>query len=73
MQIVIISYKIPNRSIKFVKIIRFKLDKINLNIILNIMVFSIYSYIFIKSIYNVFIKDVMINYLNIHVISKENF
>lgn len=73
MQIVIISYKIPNRNIKFVKMIRFKLDKINLNIILNIMVFSIYGFILIKSIYNVFIKDVMINYLNVHAISKDNF
>lgn len=54
-QIIIISYKFLNRIVKFIKMFYLKLLKTKLNIIAKTMVFGIYKYKFIKTIYYIFI------------------
>lgn len=44
-----------------------------MNIVLDIVVISIYGYILNKLIYYIFIEDFMINSLNIQTVSKKNF
>ncbi len=50
-----------------------KLFKIYLNVFLKIIIIGIYNYILIKPVYIVLIKEIMIYYLKIYGIGKEDF
>lgn len=71
--ITIIFFNFLSKTIKLIKIFCLKLYKVNFNIILKTIVFDIYNYILIKLIYSVFIKNIMLSYLNIYAIIKKNF
>lgn len=73
MQITVVSHKFLNKTIKFVKMFFLKLFKINLNIVLEIVVFGICSYVLIELVYYILIQDVMIIYLNVYTIIMKNF
>lgn len=73
MQIVIISYKILIRAIKLVKIICLEFFKINLNIFLKIIIFSICDFVLIEIIYYILIKNILVSYLNVFIVVKKDF
>lgn len=73
MQIVIVFYEFLSKAIKLVKIFLLKFLKINLNIVLEIIFFAIYSYILIELIYSKLIKNIIVIGLNVYTIVKEDF
>lgn len=62
-QIVISFYEFLSRFIKFVKMFYLKFFTINKNIISKIIAFIVYNCILIKSIYNLFINQIIVNCL----------
>ena len=73
MWIIRIFYKILSGAVKLIKMFYFKLLKVNLNTVLETIVFGVCGYILIKIIYDILIKDVMVSCLNFYTIGKENF
>ena len=73
MGIVVIHHKISNKAVKLVKIFCLKLLKINLNTVLETIVFGICGCILIEPMYSIFVEDIMVSCQNIHTIGKEDF
>lgn len=73
MQIAIVFHKFPKEAVKFVKMFCLKPLKINVNTVLKTIVFSIYSCILSEFVYCIFVKDVMISYLNVYAVIKEDY
>lgn len=73
MQIIIVFSNCLGEVIYVIKIFCFKFFKIHLNTIPKMVVLSVQGCILIESIYNKFVDQVMVNYLNIKFLSKENF
>lgn len=72
-QIVIVLYKFLSRVIKLVKIFLLKLFKINLNTVLEIIVFGICKCILVKLVHYIFINNVIVSCFTIYVIIKDDF
>lgn len=70
MWIVVVIHKFLSGTIKFVKLFCLKFFEIKLNIISKTIVLGIYSYILIKPIYNILIKDIMVKCLYFYIIGK---
>lgn len=73
MRIVVISHKVSSRAVKLVKMFCFKLFEVNLNAVLETIVFFVCGCILIEPIYDILFEDVMVSRLNVHTIGKENF
>lgn len=73
MQIAVVSHKFSSGIVKYVKIFHLKPLKINLNIVLEMVIFGVWDCILIEPVYCIFIKDIMVSYLNVYTIAKRIF
>ena len=73
MQIAVVSHKFPSRTVKLVKMFPLKLLKINLNTVLETIVFSVCGCVFIEFVYCILIKGVNVSCLNGYAVIKEDF
>ena len=73
MRIAVISHKVPSGALKLVKMFCLKLLEVNLNIILETIIFGVCSCVLIEPIYDVLVEDNMVSCLNVYTIGKENF
>ena len=73
MQIAVVSYKFPSAAVKYIKMFYLKLPQINLNTVLETVVFGVCSCILIKLVYRIFVEDIMVCRLNVYAVVKIDF
>lgn len=73
MQIVVISYIFLSKVIKLVKIFSFKFLKVNLNIVLETVVFNVCSYVLVEFVYYILVENIIVSRFNIYIPVKKNF
>ena len=72
-QIAVVSHKFLSRVVKLVKMFSLKPLKIDLNTVLETVVFGVCSYVFIEFVYCILIEGVNISCLNGYAVVKEDF
>ena len=73
MQIAVVSYKFLSRAIKLVKIFPLIPLKIDLNTILETVVFDVCGCVFIEFMYYILVEGVNVSRLNVYTVIKEDF
>ena len=73
MQIAVVSYEFPSKAVKLVKMFSLKPLKIDLNTILETIVFGVCGCVFIEFVYCILVKGVNISCLNGCAVVKEDF
>ena len=73
MQIVIVFHKFLSNAIKLIKIVIFKLLTIKFNPVPKIVVFDICSYVYMKFVYYIFVKNIKVRCLIFILLSRRIF
>ena len=73
MQIAVVSYEFPSKAVKLVKMFLLKSLKIDLNTVLETIIFSICGCVFIEFMYYILVEDVNVSCLNGCAVIKEDF
>ena len=72
-QIAVVSHDFLSGAIKLVQMFYLKLLEINLNTVLETIIFGVCGCVLIELLYRVLVEDVMVSCLNLYAVVKEDF
>lgn len=73
MQIVVVSDKFLGRVIKLVKMFPLKVLKINLNKVLETVIFGVYGCVSVEFMYCILVENIMVSCVKVYAVVKEDF
>ena len=72
-EITVVSYQFLSKAVKLIKMFSLKPLKINLNTVLETIIFGICNYVFIEFVYCILVEGVNVSRLNVCAVVKEDF